>query len=155
MDHSQEQFLKMQQTLNHGILSGVCPQDYYMSELEYRKDLERMKELYPNSAKQVQGIVEDECDQLEYAGSFMFDEYPDRLLLNRLCDRIYQRATGNMQATQHMPAPDPMRPPGSPDRPLPPPPPSERNDGLTDLIKVLLFHEMYQRRCRYHRCTGW
>ena len=124
MDYSQEQFLKMQKTLNQGGAYPRYPQDYYMSELGYQRDYERMKQMYPEQVRKLQYIVEDECDQLEYAGSFMLDLSPDRLLLRRLCDRIYQRMEN--------PAPE-----------------------YRDLIQVMLYQEMYQRRCRYRRCTGW
>ena len=41
--------------------------------------------------------------------------------------------------------------PGGPGRPPQPP----RNNGLQNLIEVLLFNEMYQRRCRHKRCRRW
>ena len=47
--------------------------------------------------------------------------------------------------------PPPMRPPmGTTQRPYPLP-----NDGLRNLIEVLLYNEMYRRRCRYRRCRRW
>ena len=35
-------------------------------------------------------VIEDECDKMEYEGSLMFDEYPDRLMLEQVTERIYQ-----------------------------------------------------------------
>ena len=49
-----------------------------------------MRHLYPNTAKLIQRAVEDECDKLEYDGSVMFDEYPDKTSLDRIIDRIYE-----------------------------------------------------------------
>ena len=42
--------------------------------MEYERDMERMKQMYPDKAKKVQRYVEDECDKMEYEGSMMFDE---------------------------------------------------------------------------------
>ena len=35
------------------------------------------------------------------------------------------------------------------------PPQPPRDNGLQNLIQVLLFNEMYQRRCRHKRCRRW
>ena len=152
------------------------PQNIYMTELEYDRDMERMKELYPEEAKQIQGLVEEECDKLEYEGSMMFDEYPDRLMLSRLCNKIYGRVQGQevemeevYEAMQRRPPrpgmPGPGMPPPPPPRPgmpgpgMPPPPPrpGQGNNWLSDAIQALLFDEMYRRRCRYRngKCRRW
>ena len=57
---------------------------YNYAGLEQDWDMERLKNLYPNVAKEVQTVVEDECDKLEYDGSVMFDEYPDQLMFRRI-----------------------------------------------------------------------
>ena len=36
--------------------------------------------------------MEEECDRMEYDGSMMYDEYPDRLQLRLMCRRIYDKA---------------------------------------------------------------
>lgn len=213
-------------------------QNIYMTEMDYDRDMERMKELYPEEAKRIQKLVEEECDQMEYEGSMMFDEYPDRLMLKVICERIYQNAMQpqiaeqELQPDQQLPyhlkpaaeqealselngqQPDqalsheqelsqdqglseetemtheqepvrdqvltaeqveeqnyrrgPGRPPGPPPPPgwgpppppgwRPPPPPPGRpphNPGLGNLIEVLLYNEMYNRRCRHNRCRRW
>ena len=52
----------------------------------------------------------------------MFDEYPDRLMLRQICKRIRDKA-GLGESREDMDAPE-----------------------------ILLFHEMFHRRCRYRRC---
>lgn len=42
--------------------------------------------------RKVQELVEEECDKMEYEGSLMFDEYPDRLMLRQICKRIRDKA---------------------------------------------------------------
>ena len=69
----------------------------YQTEKEYERDMERMKELYPEDVKQIQSLVEEECDKMEYEGSMMFDEYPDRVMLKAICDRIGQKAASQSE----------------------------------------------------------
>lgn len=167
MDNKQEQFMRMQQyqyAPQTPFYMSYPIQNIYMTEMEYERDMERMKDLYPEEAKRIQKLVEDECDKLEYEGSMMFDEYPDRVMLRVICDRIYLLAT----QPQEQPAPEleaeqveelnfrwnPGPPPGPGWPPGPGRPPSN-NPGLGNLIEVLLYNEMYKRRCRHNRCRRW
>ena len=91
-------------------------------EDEKTRDQRRFRELYPMLARRIQPLVEKACDMQEYEGSFMFDEYPDRLMLRQICKRIRDKA-GLGENREDMDAPE-----------------------------ILLFHEMFYRRCRYRRC---
>lgn len=62
----------------------------YDDEKIERRDYEYMKSLYPSTAKKVLPYVEDECDRMEYQCSMMYDEYPDKLQLRMMCNRIYE-----------------------------------------------------------------
>ncbi len=214
MDYKQEQYLRMQQyqyAPRMPFYMSYPVQNIYMTEMEYERDMERMKELYPQEAKQIQKLVEDECDQMEYEGSMMFDEYPDRVMLKVICERIYENATKqdaedakkaldlgknldkNLNKAEEMkelqdvadeneieikkaakndlekqdfwgpgrppgPPGSPPPPPGPPGPPPPPPgwaPGPPRNPGLNTLIEVMLYNEMYKRRCRHNRCRRW
>ena len=66
-------------------------QNLYETEMEYERDMQRMKDLYPREVKNILICVEDQCDELEYQGSMMYDEFPDRLMLEKIVDKIYQR----------------------------------------------------------------
>ena len=63
----------------------------YDNSEEAEKDFDYMKQLYPRSSIKIQELIEDTCDQLEYEGSIMFDEYPDRLQLALLANKIYNQ----------------------------------------------------------------
>ena len=52
------------------------------------KDWGYFRQLYPRNARQILREIDEECDKLEYDGSCMFDEYPDRNYLGRIVDRI-------------------------------------------------------------------
>ena len=95
MDYNQDIFFKMQQQQMPGKQPFYMTnpiQNLYMTELEYQRDLDRMKEMYPMEIRKVQELVEEECDKMEYEGSLMFDEYPDRLMLRQICKRIRDKA---------------------------------------------------------------
>lgn len=59
--------------------------------LAYQKDVEYRKQSLPGPLQIIQAEIEEECDKLEYAGSVMFDEYPDKNHIRMLADTILQR----------------------------------------------------------------
>ena len=63
----------------------------YDDERKERQDLEYIKSMYPDKVKKLVPYVEDECDRMEYEGSMIFDEYPDRLGLKLMCARVCRR----------------------------------------------------------------
>ena len=118
----------------------------YGEEKQDRRDMEYMKSMYPMSAKKILPYVEDECDRMEYEGSMIYDEYPDRLLLYLMAGRIYDRMKeGEKQEiamelekeqikTQEL---------GGKRK--------TREQSVMDLVEIRLFQEIVQRRCRYRR----
>ncbi|MGN0349812.1 MAG: hypothetical protein ACI4DR_09785 [Roseburia sp.] len=145
MDYKQEQIFRAQMDVAKMPFYMSYPmQNLYLTEMEYEKDMDRMKELYPKTVGRILECVEEECDKMEYEGSLMFDEYPDRLMLERIVDEIYQKvAEGDedMEAEQYRGDRRPRR--------------RRREDYLQDLIGVILNNEMYRRRCRHRRCRRW
>ena len=102
-------------------------QNLYLTEMEYEKDMERMKELYPREVRQLQEMIERHCDEMEYEGSRMYDENPDRYMLEREIDKL---------TAQHYDG--------------------HRDNGwLRSLIGILFYDEIYRRRCRHRRCSRW
>lgn len=99
----------------------------YDDERRDRMDFEYMKSLYPDAAKKLLPYIEDECDRMEYAGSLMFDEYPDRLQLHLMCGRVYERAREKETFMKGR---------------------EKGNESwLRDLIQVMVYQELYKRRC--------
>lgn len=155
-------------------------QNIFLEEAEYERDMAQLKNMYPQEVRGIQSLVDEECDKMEYEGSLMFDEVPDRLMLRQVCDRIYRQMmedsdsnaaqsidfeaeqyeeveTEELRVVGQRPhqGPPPFAPPaGMPHRP--PHRPTHRPDrGVKNLIEVLLFHEMHNRRCRHRRCRRW
>lgn len=139
MDYNQEQFFGTQFSAPKMPFYMSYPmQNLYLTEMEYEKDMDRMKELYPKEVRKILEYVEDECDKMEYEGSLMFDEYPDRLMLEMVVDRIQRKVadeSDDVEAEQYRG--------------------ERKNDHLRSLIGVILNNEMYRRRCRHRRCRRW
>ena len=64
----------------------------YDDERRERMDFEYMKSMYPEAAKKLLPYIEDECDRMEFDGSMIYDEYPDRLQLMLVGKRLFDRA---------------------------------------------------------------
>lgn len=61
-------------------------------QMEDVEDKKRIMEMYPLMARRLQPYVEECCDRLEYEGSMMYDEYPDRLSLLRKSQEVWEQA---------------------------------------------------------------
>ena len=58
---------------------------------EFAEDLERLQELYPDIAKEILRYAEEACDELEYEGSMMYDEQPDKIQFRNIAGKIYDK----------------------------------------------------------------
>ena len=113
-------------------------QNLYLTEMEYEKDMERMKELYPREVLQLQQMVERRCDEMEYEGSRMYDENPDRYMLEREAQNL-------LEEFLRQNPPLTMQQYGR----------GREHRWLRSLIGILFHDEMYRRRCRHRRCSRW
>ncbi len=76
---------------NHRILP------FYMtySEMSYRsgqdsmRDLEYLQQMYPYEVRRYQRRVSEVLDRMDYEGSMIYDEYPDRYSLERLAESVW------------------------------------------------------------------
>ncbi len=158
MDFNQRDYYFQMQQLRQIPYSLMYPYpDLYMSEMETERDLQYLQQMYPADAKRMQKKVEEELDKLEYEGSMMYDEYPDRVSMLLICDRIEKalaredaerqaREEADMETDEDMNAMD-MRRRGRGDRDDP-----RFDRGRRNLLEVLLFNEMHKRRCKRRQC---
>lgn len=63
----------------------------FTSYEEDSEDAEFLKSLYPPELMKLQLLVEEECDKLEFDGSIMFDQYPDKVRVLRVVDKIEKK----------------------------------------------------------------
>lgn len=55
------------------------------------QDNDYARHLCSNAVKRIQEEVDEECDKLEYNGSCMYHKYPDKVHLQMISSRIYER----------------------------------------------------------------
>ena len=103
----------------------------YRGEMELEKEFSLMKSYYPETARKIQEKVEEECDLLDYEGSRMYDEYPDKYMIYHLSCKIRESMEPEI-STQAI-----------------------REDFLDELIQVMLCQEISRRRCRRYRCRRY
>lgn len=112
----------------------------YDDERIERMDFEYMKSLYPELPKKILPYVEEECDRMEYANSMMYDEYPDKLQLFLMCQRICKKIQENEREIRNY---DEKK--------------KREEFPLRDLVEVMLYQELYKRRSDKRRryITGY
>ena len=190
MDFNQRDYFFQMQQLRQMPYPFMYPYpDLYMSEMETERDLQYLQQMYPADAKRMQKKVEEELDKLEYEGSMMYDEYPDRVSMLLICDRIEKalaREDAERRAKEEADRGSDMRPGANADMRSDMSPdmrpgmgigmrsdmePEEemnamdmrrrgrgdRDDyrfdrGRRNLLEVLLFNEMHNRRCKRRQC---
>lgn len=87
-------------------------------------DMEYLNTLYPNEISELKHLVEQECDKMDYNGSMMYDECPDKVMFMKKCSDICAIANCNCRYAKKCT-----------DRAY-----------LKDIISVMLSNEMYKRR---------
>ena len=107
----------------------------YDDERIERRDYEYMKSMYPMAVKKILPYVEEECDRMAHDGSMIYDEYPDQLQIRLMCNRIYDKVKK-------------MKPYDDEEMEMQA---SRNEDWLRDLVQIMLFQELYQRRNRHRR----
>ena len=102
--------------------------EYAAQERIQEDDYQYITRMYSALARQILDLIEDMCDQMEYDGSRMFDEYMDRTMMLSMAEKIYDKM--NDQEKEDCPKKERL---------------------LYQMIVTLLGGEIYHRRCRYRR----
>lgn len=113
----------------------------------YEEDYNRMKQFYPECASKIRPLVERACDKMEYEGSRMYDEFPDKNMICRLCESIYKDLDYKLPVPEEEPADENVfamsyRTNNN----------NQSQRLLRELIMVMLYSEMYSRRCCRNQC---
>lgn len=104
---------------------------FYEEEDTVMRDLEYLQQMYPSEAKKYQRKISEILDKMDYGGSVIYDEYPDKWMLYRLGNDIV-----NIIKQEELN----KNGPGEADEL------SEKWEWIGDLIQILLFYEIYKRR---------
>jgi hypothetical protein len=130
---------------------GELMQGMEFTEEDLDKELEQVMEMHPSMAKEIQKKVVEMCDSIDYEGSILYDEYPDKFVLSKYCDKIFEEMEPSQveMSSESVESQDVSGSRRQPCRNCRP------HDGRRDLIDVLFFNEMFRRRCRKGRCHRW
>lgn len=120
-----------------------------------RMDFEYLKSMYPEIPKRILPYVEEECDRMEYENSMVYDQYPDKLQLKMMCIRVCD----NVKKHERLPEWDEafcQEKSAKCDREGAVSEAAYGYSGsnsqiLRDLVEVMLFQELYKRRCDHRR----
>lgn len=93
----------------------------YQDEDTATRDLTYISQMYPIKAKQCQKRVAQLLDRLDYEGSMIYDEYPDKIQLLHLADMAF-----DIMQKEEM----------------------DEDMGKCDkeMVQIILFYEIYRRR---------
>ncbi len=97
---------------------------YYQQEDSVTRDLEYLQQMYPAQAKKFQKLIAETLDHIDYEGSMIYDEYPDKWQIYRLTQMITDKIKG---AGEEGPV-------------------EEDWNKTTEFVQILLCYEIYRRR---------
>ncbi len=101
---------------------------YYQQEDTVTRDLEYLQQMYPAEAKKYQKVIVETLDHIDYEGSMIYDEYPDKWQIYRLTQII----TDKIKESEKEEAQD------------------KNWEWITEFIQVLLAYEIYRKRHSNH-----
>lgn len=121
---------------------------YYQEEDTVTRDLEYLQQMYPAEAKRYQKVIAEILNQIDYDGSVIYDEYPDKWQLYRLTKTVMdkiRRMDGINEAvpSQNLQAENTgTASPAENDK---------YGENFEDFVQVLLYYEIYKKRHANHR----
>lgn len=102
---------------------------YGQQDADVLRDLEYFRQMYPAEVRRYQSRIAEILDKMDYEGSVIYDEYPDRYTLERLAGNIAD-VLRREERPQNLQQED-----------------SDENRKVKEfLIFVLLVDEVYKRR---------
>ena len=96
---------------------------YYQQEDSVTRDLDYLQQMYPAQAKKYQKMIAETLDHIDYEGSMIYDEYPDKWQIYRLTQMIVDKIIKTEGESIDM-----------------------DEDRLTEFVQLILFYEIYRKR---------
>ncbi len=100
-------------------------------ENQMMRDLEYFQQLYPTGAKLLQREIRKVVDIMDYEGSLIYDEYPDRFAMQKLTRDILGKI--RLQLDEEMENSEELEM-------------MLRYESIEDYMYVLVLHEVWRRR---------
>lgn len=105
---------------------------------EVLRDLEYLQQTYPTQVKRYQRKVAEILDKIDYEGSMIYDEYPDKYCLQRLAKTVTEIMKKEAETENK-------------DADMAP----EKWQMMEEMIQVLICNEVYKRRHGGKRAGIW
>ncbi len=86
--------------------------------VDFKAEYDFWKDLYPEKIKEMQELVDEECDKLDFEGSFLFADRPGEHLLHKISRNILISLPKEVREKEYVP----------------------------ELVDVLMWNEIYKRR---------
>ncbi len=102
---------------------GMVQEDRILEDLEY------LQQMYPTYARKYQSVISSVVDKMDYDGSFIYDQYPDKLTMQRMVDSVMAVIKNNEDTQKIVP---------------------EQRDTLPPMMLEMRFQPLY-RGCRSRR----
>ena len=96
---------------------------YYQQKDSVTRDLEYLQQMYPAQAKKYQKIIVETLEHIDYEGSMIYDEYPDKWQIYRLTQMIMDKINKSEGESSDM-----------------------DSKNMAEFTQVLLFYEIYRKR---------
>lgn len=109
------------------------------------EDMEYLQQMYPAYARKYQAVIKSVIDKADYEGSFIYDQYPDKMMMQRMVNSVVQIIKNDEQKNKMDDSPDAIAQ-GIPF--------GENADWknkecwIKELVTILLFYEILLRRKR-------
>lgn len=133
----------------------MLPEDRILEDMEY------LQQMYPTYAKNYQSVISSVVDKTDYEGSFIYDQYPDKLSIQRMVSSVMTVIKANedkrnedSKAQQRQEMESRMEPDTdtgaivTADTLTERAPWSEKEPWIRELVTVLMYYEILGRRKR-------
>lgn len=156
---------------------GIVPEDRILEDLEY------LQQMYPTYARRYQNTISSVIDKMDYDGSFIYDQYPDKLTIQRMVESVMAVIRTNeeagsvmnpdMQRNSTVPEPVVM-PQNMPENPMQSAPMAnvtgsnmtdkalteqapwrEKEPWIRELVTVLMYYEILTRRRKKNKTNQY
>ncbi|MCM1184471.1 MAG: hypothetical protein NC337_13960 [Roseburia sp.] len=107
----------------------------FTNEDRILEDMEYLQQMYPSYAKKYQGVINSVVDKVDYKGSFIYDQYPDKLTLMRMVQSIMAVIKANENGEAELTPGESV-------------PWEEKEPWIQELVTVLMYNDIIKRRRR-------
>ena len=136
---------------------GIVPEDRILEDLEY------LRQMYPTYAKKYQNAISSVVDKMDYDGSFIYDQYPDKLTIQRMVESVMTIIKTNEDIVEERPkelipmdSGQNITDCNGMDKALTEQAPwREKEPWIRELVTVLMYYEILARRRKKNKMSRY